>query len=168
MVFRSNRRAKEWSGLPNPQPDDPSSKLPWWIILNYKIKTIELQWSTAESFPESLTHGVISRLPVPGESVRDLRHLKEIICDAHYDLQVEDFLVCQIDAQRDLIKVSHMQEIDVIANSSVCKVVLMMSHQASRRQANDTKKITSRTRNKCNGPYLQKPVTINSIEWLMV
>ena len=167
MVFRSNRRAKEWSGLPNPQPDDPSSKLPWWIILNYKIKTIELQWSTAESFPESFTHGVISRLPVPGQSVRDLRHLKEIICDAHYDLQVEDFLVCQIDAQRDLIKVSHMQEIDVIANSSVCKVVLMMSHQASRRQANDTKKITSRTRNKCNGPYLQKPITRSSIEWLM-
>ena len=125
-------------------------------------ETIELQWSTAESFPESLTHGVISRLPVPGESVRDLRHIKEIICVAHYDLQVEDFLVCQIDAQRDLIKVSHMQEIDVIANNSVCKVVLMMSHQASRRQ-----KITSRTRNKCNGPYLQKPITRSSIEWLM-
>ena len=61
--------------------------------MNYKIKTIELQWSTAESFLESLTHGVISRLPVPGESVRDLRHLKEIICDAHYDLQVEDLCV---------------------------------------------------------------------------
>ncbi len=105
----------------NPQPDDPSSKLPWWIILNYKIKTIELQWSTAESFPESLTHGVISRLPVPGESVRDLR-LKEVICDAHYALQVEDFLVYQIDTRRDSIKVFHTQEIDVIANSSVCKL----------------------------------------------
>ncbi len=69
-----------------------------------------------------------------GVCVRDLRHLKEMICDAHYDLQVEDFLVCQIDAQKDLITVSHMQEIDVIANGSVCKVVLMMSHQASRRQ----------------------------------
>ena len=112
MVFRSNRRAKEWSGLPNPQPDDPSNTLPWWIILNYKIKTSELQWSTAESFPESFAHGVISRLPVPGQSVRDLRHLREIICDAHADLQLEDFLVCQIDAQRDLIKISHMQELD--------------------------------------------------------
>ena len=68
--------------------------------MNYKIKTIELQWSTAESFPESLAHGVISTLLVPGESVRDLRHLKEIICDAHHDLKVEDFLVHQIDAQK--------------------------------------------------------------------
>ena len=135
--------------------------------MNYKIKTIELQWSTAESFPESLTHGVISRLPVPGESVRDLRHLKEIIRDAHYDLKVEDFLVCQIDAQRDLIKIFHMQELDVIANSNVSKVILMTSNKASRRQANDTNKLTSRMRNKCNGPYLQKLVTRNSIEWLM-
>ena len=167
MVFRSNRRAKEWSGLPNPQPDDPSSKLPWWTIMNYKIKTIELQWSTAESFPESLTHGVISRLPVPGESVRDLRHLKEIICDAHDVLKVEDFLVCQIDAQTYFIKVSHTQELEIIANDSVCKAILMTSDKASRRQANDTNKLTSRMRNKCNGPYLQKPVTINSMEWLM-
>ena len=134
----------------------------------HKIKTIELQWSTAESFPESLAHGVISRLPVSGESVRDLRHLKEIICDAHHDLQVEDFLVCQIDAQRDLIKISHMQELDVIANNSVCKVILMTSNKASRCRANDTNKLTSRMRNKCDGPYLQKPVTRNSIEWLMV
>ena len=96
--------------------------------MNYKIKTIELPWSTAESFPESLTNGVISRLSVLGESVRD----RGTICDAHYDLQVEDFLVCQIDAQRNWIKVSHMQEIDVIANNSVCKVILRMSHQASR------------------------------------
>ena len=93
--------------------------------MNYKIKTIELQWSTVESFPESLTQGLISRLPVPGESLRDLRHLKEIICDAHHDLQVEDFLVCQIDAQRDLINISHMQELEIIANNSVCKVFLM-------------------------------------------
>ena len=167
MVFRSNRHAKAWSGLPKPQPDGPPSKLPWWTILNYKIKTIELQWSTSESFLESLTHGVISRRPVPGDSVRDLRHHREIICDAHYDLQVEDFLVCQIDAQRDLIKISHMQELVVIANSSVCKVTLMTSDMASRRQARDTNKFTSRMRNKCDGPYLQKPVTINSIEWLM-
>ena len=67
--------------------------------MNYKIKKLELQRSTAESFPESLTLGVISRLPVPGESVRDLRHFTEIICDAHDDLQPEDFLVCQIDAK---------------------------------------------------------------------
>ena len=104
---------------------------------------------------------------MPGESVRDLRHLKEIICDAHYDLKVGEFLVCQIDAQRDFIKVSHMQEIDVIANSSVCKVILMTSNKASRRQANDTNKLISRMRNKCDGPYLQKPVTRNSIEWLL-
>ena len=64
---------------------------------------------------------------MPGQSVRDLRHLKEMICDAHADLQVEDFLVCQIDAQRDLIKISHMQELDIIANDSVCKVILMTS-----------------------------------------
>ena len=134
MVFRSDCRAKEWAGLPHPRPDDPSSKLPWWTILNYKIKTIELHWSTAESLPETLTHGVISRLAVPGESVCDLRHLREIICDAHHDLEEEDFLVCQIDARRDLIKISHMQEIDVIANDSVCKIILMMSHQALRRQ----------------------------------
>ena len=101
MGRRNNRRAKDWSGFHKPMVDDQTSKLPWWTIMNYKIKTIELQWSTAESFPESLTHGVLSRLPVPGGSVRDLRHLKEIICDAHDDLKVEDSLVCQIDAQRD-------------------------------------------------------------------
>ena len=104
---------------------------------------------------------------MPDESVRELRHLKEIICDAHHDLKVEDFLVCQIDAQRDLINISHMQELDVIANNNVSKVILMTSDKASRRQANDTKKITSRTRNKCNGPYLQKPITRNAMEWLM-
>ena len=104
---------------------------------------------------------------MPGESVRDLRHLKEIISDAHDDLKVKDFLVCQIDAQRDLIKISHMQELVVFANSSVCKVILMTSDEASRRQANDAKKLTSRTRNNCNGPYFQKPVTRSSIEWLM-
>ena len=127
--------------------------------MNYKIKTIELQWWTADSFPESLTHGVFSRLPLPGESVRDWRHLQETICDVHDDLKPEDFLVCQIDAQKYFIKISHMQKLDIIANNSVCKVVLMMSHQASCRQ-----KKTSRTRNKCNGPYLQKPVTRSSIE----
>ena len=68
---------------------------------------------TAQSFLESFTNGVISRVPVPGQSVRDLRHLKEIICDAHADLQVEDFLFCQIDAQRDLIKIYHMQELEI-------------------------------------------------------
>ena len=119
--FQKQSSRKRLVRLPNPQPDDPSSKLPCRTILNYKIKTIELQWSPAESFPESLAHGVISRLPVPGESVRDLRHLREIICDAHDDLEVEDSLVRQIDAQRDLIKVSHMQELDVIANSRSAK-----------------------------------------------
>ena len=137
--------------------------------MTYTIKTIELQWSTAESFPESLTHGVISRLRVPGQSVRDLRHLKEIICEARADLQVDNFLVCQIDAQKDFIKISHMQELEIIANDSVSKVILigLQVDKASRRQVNDTKKITSRMRNKCDGPYLQKPVTRNSIEWLM-
>ena len=61
-----------------------------------------------------------------------------------------------------------MQELESIANNSVSKVILMTSDKALRRQANDTKKIASRTRNKCDGPYLQKPVTRNSIEWLMV
>ena len=67
---------------------------------------------------------------MPGESVRDLRHVKEIICDAHYDLKVEDFLVCQIDAQLDFTKISHMQEIDV---KNVCKVILVTSDKSSHR-----------------------------------
>ena len=117
------RSAKDWFGFHKPMVDDQTGKLQWWTTMNYKIKTIELQWWTADSFPESLTHGVFSRLPLPGESVRDLQRLKEIICDAHDDLQVEDFLVCQIDAQKDLIKISQMQELDVIANNNVSKVI---------------------------------------------
>ena len=75
---------------------------------------------------------------MPGQSVRDYRHPK-LICDAHADLQVDVFLLCQIDAQRYFIKVPHMQELDIIANDSVCKVILigLQVDKASRRQANN-------------------------------